>query len=115
MTVFGTAKISDDLFLVIDQVFRIFTKFSVSLLCYMSYTCMTSIRPVPLKKNHYFPKEILYITLFLLCSCFRLHPTTLLLKILGGRMHGPSTLLKFGGSVPHSLLGLRPCIAILKL
>ena len=31
-----------------------------------------------------------FMTLFLLCSYFRAHPTTLLLKILGGRMHGPS-------------------------
>src|SRR6218665_1364839 len=101
MTVFGTAKISDDFSLVIDQVFRIFTRLSVSLLCYMSY--MTSIRPVPLKKNHYFTKEFLYITLVLLGSCFRAHPTTLLLKILGGWMHGPSPLLKFGaGRAPSN-------------
>src|SRR6218665_2338856 len=39
-------------------------------------------------------------TPFLLCSHFRAHPTTLLLKILGGRMHGPSPHLTFLGTVP---------------
>src|SRR6218665_363152 len=48
---------------------------------------------------------------FSLCSCFHAHPTTLLLKILGGDqcMGGPPTS-NFGGTVPHSPpLGLRPC------
>src|SRR6218665_1646677 len=49
-------------------------------------------------------------TPFLLCSYFCAHPTTLLLKILGGRMHGPSPHLKFGGGPSsQSTLGLRPC------
>src|SRR6218665_3353358 len=34
---------------------------------------------------------------FSLCSYFHAHPTTLLLKILGGPMHGPSPHLKFWG------------------
>src|SRR6218665_3037592 len=34
---------------------------------------------------------------FSLCSCFHAHPTTLLLKILGGPMHGRFPYLKFGG------------------
>src|SRR6218665_2678731 len=46
--------------------------------------------------------------LFLLFSYFRAHPTTLLLKILGGRMHGPfpppQTL---GGTVLPVPLGFR--------
>src|SRR6218665_3302716 len=47
---------------------------------------------------------------FSLCSCFLAHPTTLLLKILGGPMHGRSPHLKFGGGPsPQSPLGLRPC------
>src|SRR6218665_3021760 len=37
---------------------------------------------------------------FLLFSYFRTHPTTLLLKILGGRMHGPSPHLKLWGGPP---------------
>src|SRR6218665_1302536 len=48
-------------------------------------------------------------TQFSLCSCFHAHPTTLLLKILGGPMHGrspPPQLL--GGPSPQSPLGLCP-------
>src|SRR6218665_247102 len=37
---------------------------------------------------------------FSLCSYFHAHPTTLLLKILGGPMHGPSPTSNFGGPVP---------------
>src|SRR6218665_2343785 len=37
---------------------------------------------------------------FFLFSYFRAHPTTLLLKILGGRMHGPSPHLKLWGTSP---------------
>src|SRR6218665_1757940 len=47
-------------------------------------------------------------TPFLLCSYFRAHPTTLLLKILRERMHGPSPTSHFcGGPSPQSSLGLR--------
>src|SRR6218665_2980391 len=45
---------------------------------------------------------------FLLCSYFRVHPTTLLLKILGGRIQGPSPPQIFLGTVPPVPLGLRP-------
>src|SRR6218665_3300314 len=48
--------------------------------------------------------------MFLHCSTFRAHPPTLLLKILGGPMHGPSPTSNLGGGVPQSLLGLRPCL-----
>src|SRR6218665_896342 len=68
------AKISDDLFLVIDQVFRIFP-------------------------------------LFLLFSYFCAHPTTLLLKILGGRMHGSPSPPQTLGDRPPVPLGFRPCMA----
>src|SRR6218665_2967096 len=45
--------------------------------------------------------------LSLLCSYFRAHPTTLglLLKILGGRMNGPSPTSNFGRTVPPVPLG----------
>src|SRR6218665_2050944 len=47
--------------------------------------------------------------LSLLFSYFRAHPTTPLLKIWGGRMHGPSpTSNFFGGPSPSPPLGLRP-------
>src|SRR6218665_1624026 len=37
---------------------------------------------------------------------------TLLLKILGGRMHGPSPTSNFWGTVPPAPLGLRPCLCV---
>src|SRR6218665_2033473 len=47
---------------------------------------------------------------FSLCSCFHAHPTTLLLKILGGPMHGRSPHLKiFGGTVPPVPPRSPPC------
>src|SRR6218665_395652 len=53
---------------------------------------MTPISPFPHKRNHYFRKEFLYDTVFLLCSYFRARQTTLLLKILGdGCMGRPPT------------------------
>src|SRR6218665_3923408 len=56
-----------------------------------------------------FQKKNSFTTPFLLCSYFRAHPTTLLLKILGGRMHGTSPHLKLWGDRPPVPLGLRPC------
>src|SRR6218665_3460072 len=55
------------------------------------------------KENHYiFKKKIPFKTpIFLLCSSFHARPTTLLFKILGGPMHGPSpTSNFFGGPFP---------------
>src|SRR6218665_3594904 len=92
-----TAKISDDLFLVVDQVFWIFPFFSVSFA--MSYMTLSS------QEQPLFLKKFLYDT-FLLCSYFRAHPTTLLLKILGDECMGrPPTSNYLGGPFP---LGLRP-------
>ena len=42
------------------------------------------------------PQKFLHAT-FLVSSYFTTHPITLLLEILGGRMHGPSPNLHFGG------------------
>src|SRR6218665_1503692 len=81
-------QISDDLFLINDQVFRILP-FSSHI-----FRIFTMLNVV------YAP---------FLCSSFRARSTTLLLKILGGRMHGPSPHLKFvWGASPQSPLGLRP-------
>src|SRR6218665_1921331 len=56
-------------------------------------------------------EENSFMTPFLLCSYFRAHPTTLLLRILGGgRMHGPSPHLKFWGDRPPVPLSLRLCL-----
>src|SRR6218665_2961690 len=47
------------------------------------YCVKCRIRSFLHKKNHYFRKKSLTTPSFLLCSYFRAHPTTLLLKILG--------------------------------
>src|SRR6218665_3287036 len=73
------------------------------------YCIKCRIRSFLHKKSHYFRTEFLYDTFFLLCSYFRAHLTILLLKILGGRMHGQSPTSNFGGTVPPVPLGLRPC------
>src|SRR6218665_654525 len=49
------------------------------------------------------------MTPFLLCSYFRAHQTTLLLKILGDGCMGRPPSQIFGGPSPQSPLGLRPC------
>src|SRR6218665_3986665 len=98
-------KISYDLFKVIDQVFLIFGIFTVLNVVY---------DPFFTRKSTISEKNSL-MTPFLLCSYFRAHLTTLLLKILGGRMHGPSPP-QILGTVPPVPLGLRPwdypCIII---
>src|SRR6218665_2851228 len=78
-------KIYDDLFLVIDLVLRIFPFFSH---IFRMFT-MLNVVTISSQKNHHFS----------LFSYFHPHPTTLLLKMLGGPMHGPSPHLKFGGTV----------------
>jgi len=87
-------------FFVIDQVFQIFpffshAGFSVSSLCYMSYRLWHFLtRKTTISENNSF------MTLFLLCSYFRAHPTTLA-YICEGRMHGPSPTSNFWGTAPN--------------
>src|SRR6218665_1619742 len=105
-----TPKISDDHFLVVDHVFLIFpifSRFFISLLhaCTCNVVCDPSSREKPLFQKYFFDET--FFTLFMLLRASELK--TLLLKILGGRMHGPFPHLKFfGGTVPQSSLGLRP-------
>src|SRR6218665_3492196 len=54
-----------------------------------------------LPKNLYFLTKHSFMTTFLVGSYFATHPITLLLKILGGRMHGPSPTSNLGGPSPH--------------
>src|SRR6218665_3272031 len=68
-------------------------RFSLPVLCKMSYMTISS------QENHYFTKNS-FTPFFKLCSCFLAHPTTLLLKILGGAMHGPS--------YPHQIFSPSP-------
>jgi len=53
------------------------------------------------QENHYFRKEFVDDTFSLLCSYFRAHATTLFLKNIGERMHGPSLTSNFFGTVPQ--------------
>ena len=73
----------------------------------MSYMTLSS------QEKPLFQKRIPWWHLFLLCSYFRAHPTTLLLKILGGRLHRPSPHLKFfGGPFPHFPLRSPPLVQL---
>ena len=74
-------------FLMVFQIFRIFIVLNVVYDPF--FTRKTTIS----EKNS-------LMTPFLLCSYFRAHPTTQLLKIFGGRMHGPSPTSNFGGPSP---------------
>src|SRR6218665_2865536 len=102
-------KILMTFILLIHQVFLILTlffRFSVSLLYRMSYmTFLHNKKPSFQKK---FLDDTYLFTLFKLSRPS--HNTSLLLKILGGPMHGPSPNLKFWGDRPLSPpIGLRPC------
>src|SRR6218665_2777145 len=85
------AKISDDLcFLVIDQIFRFslsFPRFSLSLLCQMSYLTLSS------QEKH------LFFTLFILS---RASNNTTSLNIGGNQCMGRPPTSNFGGTVPPS-------------
>src|SRR6218665_3611572 len=76
-------------FLVIDLVLRIFPFFS------HIFRMITVLNVV---YDHFLTRK----TQFSLCSCFHAHPTTLLLKILGGPMHGRSPTSNFWGDRPPS-------------
>src|SRR6218665_433213 len=77
----------------------------------VSYCIKCHIWPFLHNKKPSFNKKFLDDTYFFLSSSFRAHPTTILLKILGGPRHGPAPHLKFlGGPSPQSPLGRRPCL-----
>src|SRR6218665_1364324 len=100
MTFFGkqfsfSRKISDDLLLIIDQVFRIFFSQIIRI-----FTMLNVVYDPFLTRTTTISEKNSFMTLFLLCSYFRTHPTTLLLKILGGRMHGPPPPQILGGPSP---------------
>ena len=110
MSIF-TSKNSDDLFLVIYQVFLILTLsfqnlcvFIVSNVIYDPFFTTKS----PLSK-----KKFLDDTYCFLFSSFRAHLTTLLLKILGDQCMGRPPP-QIGGTVPQSPLGLRPWLQFIR-
>src|SRR6218665_2526894 len=75
-------------------IFRIFTVLNVV------YDPFFTRKPTISEKNS-------LMTPFLLCSYFRAHPTTLLLKIWGGGCMGRPPTSNFGGLSPSPPLGLR--------
>src|SRR6218665_1415260 len=86
-------------FLIIGQVFLILRIFTVSTVVYDPFFTRKSTIS---EKNSLTP-------IFLLCSSFRAHPTTLILKILGGPMHRPSPTSNLWGDRPPPVpLSLRP-------
>src|SRR6218665_3569135 len=71
----------------------------------MTYMALSS-RETPL----YLRKNYLMAPFSYSVRTFRVHPTTLLLKILGRRMHGPFPYLKFCGTVPPEPLKSPPML-----
>src|SRR6218665_803226 len=62
-----------------------------------------SVNPLLLKKNS-------FMIPFLFTSCFRAHPITILLKILGADAWGVPPPQIFGGPSLQPSLSLRPCV-----
>jgi|SRR6218665_645034 len=70
----------------------------------MSYMTLSSQEKITISE-----KNSLMTPFFTLFVLSRASDNIILLKILGGRMHGPSPHLKFlGGPSPQSPLGFRP-------
>src|SRR6218665_980728 len=86
-----TPKISDDFFLVIDQVFQILRFFTLLNVVYdLFFTRKTTIS----EKNSLITPFFYSVRTF---ACIRQHYFS---KYWGGPMHGPSPHLKFWGTVP---------------
>ena len=101
----STAKISDDLFSVIHQVFRIFHFFSQILRMF------NVVWPFPHKNNHYFRKESLYDTFFSLFVLSRESDNTTSQNIGGTDAWAvPPPPIVWGEPSDPVPLGLRPCI-----
>src|SRR6218665_156796 len=98
MSIF-TAKISDDIFFSHQPGFSDFP-FLFPEFPYL-FTVLNVVYDPFLARKTTISEKNSFMTPSLLCSYFRAHPTTLLLKILGGQMQGPSPHLKFlGGPSP---------------
>src|SRR6218665_1168239 len=104
-------NISDDLFF--SHVLFVFVCLYVSLQSEISYiTYMTDcMTPFFLTKNLDFRQKYSSLTPFLVSPYNASHPVTALLKILGGRMHGPPPPQIGDGPSPFPL-SLRPCLYI---
>src|SRR6218665_979320 len=103
-----TAKISDDLFLVIDHDLRIFPIFHIFAACNVVFDPFFT-RKTPISEN--IPSRHLFYSV----RAFAHIRQTLLLKILGGWMHGPSPPSQIlGGPFPQSitLITLKMCVSL---
>jgi len=98
---FFTAKISDDLFLVIDQVSRIFPFF------FKIFRIFTMLNVV---YDPFLTRKTPFFTPFILSRAS--DNTTCTSQNIRGRMHGPSHTSNLGGLSPQSLRGLRLCIFV---
>src|SRR6218665_3824426 len=93
----GGRKFSNDLFrkqfhLISNDLFLDSILSEILYITYMTLLFLT--------KSLNFRQKYSSLTLFLVSSYFSSHPITVLLKILGGRMHGPSATSNFEGTVP---------------
>src|SRR6218665_442137 len=83
--------------------FLLFCRFSMSLPCVMSYMSLSSREKNLISENNSL------ITPFLLCSCFRGHPTNTTSQNIGrDRCMGRPPPQILGGPSPPVPLGLRP-------
>src|SRR6218665_719954 len=87
-----------------------FFRFSISLLCGMSYMTLSS------RERSLFQKIIPLWHLFLLCSYFRTHPNNTTFQNIGGTdaWAVPHLNLFFWGPSPSVPLGFRPCPHLVK-
>jgi len=93
----------------------LFFEFSLSFpLIFLIFTLLGVVTTISSQEKHLFPfsrqKFLMTFTFFYSVHYFRAHPTTLLLKILGGRMHGPSPHLKLWGDRPPVPPRFRPLL-----
>src|SRR6218665_3396689 len=70
--------------------------------------CITYMALSSREESLFQNKKFINHTFFLLSSYFHTHPITLLLEILGGRIHGPCSTSNFEGPSPQFSTSLRP-------
>src|SRR6218665_3180025 len=92
-------KISDDFFSHRPYFLCVCSVFIKSLLSQILYGPIPYIA-LSLRKDLYFKRTNSLVTPFLLSPYFQTLPITLLLQILGGRIHGPSPPQILGGPSP---------------
>src|SRR6218665_1424639 len=105
----GGRKFSNDLFrkqfhLISNDLFLDSILSEILYITYMTLLFLT--------KSLNFRRKYSSLTLFLVSSYFTSHPIRILLKILGGRMHGQPPPKMFWGTVSPAPLSLCPCLRL---